>query len=87
MTTSVFKLSYNRDPIARSCLSVVENRVLGIHLAIIITYTNGGKPMGLLANIKTKLFSRHSFKKNELDEMGPGKIVKGKSKKGKKNVK
>ena len=43
--------------------------------------------MGLLANIKTKLFSRHSFKKNELDEMGPGKIVKEKKKKGKKNVK
>ena len=43
--------------------------------------------MGLLTNIKSKLLSRHSFKKNELDEMGPGKIVKETAKKGKKNVK
>ena len=39
--------------------------------------------MGLLTKIKTKLASRHSFKKNELADMGPGKAIK----KGKKNGK
>lgn len=54
--------------------------------------------MGLISNIKTKLASRHSFKKNELKKMGPGKVAKAakstkttkktkKTVKGKKNVK
>lgn len=42
--------------------------------------------MGLITKIKTKLVSRHSFKKNELADMGPGKIVEAKKEK-KKNVK
>lgn len=42
--------------------------------------------MGLITKIKTKLASRHSFKKNELADMGPGKIVEAKKEK-KKNVK
>lgn len=39
--------------------------------------------MSLISNIKTKLASKHSFKKNELKAMGPGK----KPGRKKKNVK
>ena len=55
--------------------------------------------MNLIQKVKNKIASRHSFKKNELADMGPGKVVKAKTakkatkktaktaKKGKKNVK
>jgi len=39
--------------------------------------------MSLISNIKNKLASKHSFKKNELADMGPGK----KPGRKKKNVK
>lgn len=42
--------------------------------------------MNLIQKLKNKLASKHSFKKNELADMGPGKIVEAKKEK-KKNVK
>lgn len=39
--------------------------------------------MNLIQKLKNKLASKHSFKKNELAAMGPGKVIK----KGEKNVK
>ena len=44
--------------------------------------------MSLFSKVKAKIISKHSFKKNELAEMGPGKIPKkAPAKKVKKNGK